>query len=114
MPRIATSLLRRAKHIDCLLPPLLGVTRDLDAAANELRWLREHVDAVALRRNSRRKSNNQVNKNAILRDLVKQRARGVPLQYLLGTEFFGDLELKVRRRVLIPRCVACVRKRKHN
>ena len=114
MPRIATSLLRRAKQIDRLLPPLLGVTRDLDAAANELRWLREHADAVALRRNSRRRSNSQVDKNAILRDLVKQRARGMPLQYLLGTEFFGDLELKVRKRVLIPRYVACVCIRVHN
>ncbi|KAL9088260.1 MAG: hypothetical protein Q9159_003172 [Coniocarpon cinnabarinum] len=32
-----------------------------------------------------------------------QRGRGVPLQYLLGTEFFGDFELRVRRGVLIPR-----------
>lgn len=38
--------------------------------------------------------------------LVKERSRGVPLQYLLGTEFFGDLELEVRRGVLVPRYVS--------
>lgn len=35
--------------------------------------------------------------------LIKMRAKRYPLQYLLGTEFFQDLELKVGPGVLIPR-----------
>lgn len=38
-----------------------------------------------------------------LRALVLQRAAGRPLQYILGTEFFGDLEIACRPGVLIPR-----------
>lgn len=41
----------------------------------------------------------------VLRRLVEKRARGVPLQYLLGTEWFGELEFRVERGVLVPRYV---------
>ena len=40
---------------------------------------------------------------AALRPLVQRRARREPLQYLLGTAPFGDIELKVDARGLIPR-----------
>ncbi|KAF2443609.1 S-adenosyl-L-methionine-dependent methyltransferase [Karstenula rhodostoma CBS 690.94] len=100
MPRIPTSALRKACAIDALLPRLLAPCRDLRAAQNELRWLREHVDKVA---EARRAHGDTVSKSAFLRDLVKQRASGKPLQYLLGTEFFGDLEIRCRPGVLIPR-----------
>ena len=42
-------------------------------------------------------------KGALLGQLVRERARGRPLQYLLGTEYFGDLQIKCRPGVLIPR-----------
>ncbi|QSS62546.1 hypothetical protein I7I51_02283 [Histoplasma capsulatum] len=38
-----------------------------------------------------------------LREMVRRRARGVPLQYILGDQPFGDLEMLCRRGVLIPR-----------
>lgn len=38
-----------------------------------------------------------------LRVLIKQRAEGTPLQHLLGTVEFGDLELISDHRALIPR-----------
>ncbi len=37
------------------------------------------------------------------RALVKRRAQGEPVAYLLGTKGFWDLDLKVDRRALIPR-----------
>lgn len=100
MPRIPTALLRKARTIDPLLPNLLAPCRDLDTAQNELRWLREHVEKVA---KARRAKGDMLAKGALLRQLVDQRTRGKPLQYLLGTEFFGDLEIKCRPGVLIPR-----------
>lgn len=39
----------------------------------------------------------------VLRDLLKRRARGEPLQYLLGNQPFRKAELRVDSRVLIPR-----------
>jgi release factor glutamine methyltransferase len=38
-----------------------------------------------------------------IRDLVQRRGRREPLQHILGTAFFHNLEFKVDRRVLIPR-----------
>lgn len=103
MPRILTSLLCKAHTIDPFLPPLLATCRDLPAAQNELRWLRQHVDKVA---KARRAKGDVLAEGALLRQLVKERASGKPLQYLLGTEFFGDLEIRCRPGVLIPRCKA--------
>ncbi|KAH7411715.1 S-adenosyl-L-methionine-dependent methyltransferase [Phaeosphaeria sp. MPI-PUGE-AT-0046c] len=100
MPRIPTTLLRQAHTIDPLLPALLAPCRDLGAAQNELRWLREHVDKVA---KARRARGDIVAKGALLRDLVLKRASGKPLQYILGTEYFGDLEIRCAPGVLIPR-----------
>ena len=100
MPRLATSLLRRAYALDAHLPALLGPCRDLSSAQNELRWLREHVDSLA---KARRARGDVVAKRALLADLVRQRARGKPLQYILGSEWFGDVEIRCRKGVLIPR-----------
>ncbi|KAH9882869.1 hypothetical protein J1614_000235 [Plenodomus biglobosus] len=100
MPRIPTALVRKAYTIDPLLPALLAPCRDLQAARNELRWLRQHVSAVAARR---RVKGDRVAEDAMLKQLVRERAGGKPLQYLLGSEFFGDLEIECRRGVLVPR-----------
>ena len=105
MPRLPNCLIRHARAIDRLIPFLLRPCRNLDSARNELRWLK---DAVSLRHRGRsdtaeRRWQHNPAPQTTLPHLVQQRGRGVPLQYLLGTEFFGDLELRVRRGVLIPR-----------
>lgn len=100
MPRIPTSLLRKARTIDPFLPGLLGPCRDLETARNELRWLRDHVKKVA---QARRAKGDTLAEGALLGQLVRKRGRGTPLQYLLGTEYFGDLEIKCKPGVLIPR-----------
>jgi methylase of polypeptide subunit release factors len=100
MPRVSTSLIRKARAIDILLPALLAPCRDLQAAQNELRWLREHVEQIA---QARRGKQDRLAKGTLLRQLVHERARGKPLQYLLGTEYFGHLEIRCKPGVLIPR-----------
>ena len=99
MPRIPPTLLRHARRIDRLLPPLLLVCRDLQSSRNELRWLGEHAAEVAS------KHADISNERHLLRQYADRRAKGEPLQYILGTEFFGDLEIKCRPGVLIPRLV---------
>jgi methylase of polypeptide subunit release factors len=110
MPRIQNALLRKARAIDPFLPILLAPCRDLHAAQNELRWLREHVEKVA---KARRAKGDILAKGAMLNQLVQERARGKPLQYLLGTEYFGDLEIRCRPGVLIPRWDALEAKVRH-
>ncbi|KAK3071301.1 hypothetical protein LTR53_008869 [Teratosphaeriaceae sp. CCFEE 6253] len=96
MPRLPPTLLRQACAIDPRLTRLLPVCRDLPSAQSELRWLAEHAASESL---------NQKGPNGrhLLRSYIDRRARGEPLQYILGTEYFGDLELKCRPGVLIPR-----------
>lgn len=101
MPRIPPTLLRHARRIDRLLPSLLPVCRDLQSSRNELRWLGEHASEVIASQHA----DNSNNKRHLLQHYVNRRAKGEPLQYILGTEFFGDLEIKCRPGVLIPRLV---------
>ncbi|KAK5137010.1 hypothetical protein LTR08_001019 [Meristemomyces frigidus] len=96
MPRLAPSLLRQARAIDVLLPPLLPACRDLRSAENELRWLKDHAIKTG-------RQCGLAHSDASLKRLVARRARGEPIQYILGTEYFGDLELKCQPGVLIPR-----------
>ncbi|KAJ4313298.1 hypothetical protein N0V94_007024 [Neodidymelliopsis sp. IMI 364377] len=93
MPRIPTALLRKARTIDLHLPALLAPCRDLHSAQNELRWLREHAEKVV---ETRRAKGDAPSKGAILRQLAQQRARGKPIQYILGTEYFGNLEIDAK------------------
>ena len=100
MPRLTTNLLRHARSIDPLLTLLLRSCRDLPSAQNELRWLREH--AIKLTQNAKARA--QVpGRRVLLRHLVQKRATGKPLQYVIGSEYFGDLEIICRSGVLIPR-----------
>lgn len=88
MPRISPSVLRYAHSISPDLARLLPVCRELSSARNELRWLQAHAESAP---------------NNSLSSLVARRARGEPLQYILGSEYFGELEILCRPGVLIPR-----------
>lgn len=98
MPRIPHSLLLRAHEISPFLPLVLRATRTLPSALNELRWLAEHVQEQSYPRSL---SNSQRSRKLL--QLCKRRERGEPLQYILGSQPFGELDIKCRPGVLIPR-----------
>ena len=128
MPRLSNALIRAALRVDHdkrLIIPLLRTCRDLGEARRELRWLKEHVQRVeeALptppppsRHLSRSEMSTarpadgtnlkaeivRARSRSRLARLCDARGRGVPLQYIRGTAFFGDLELACRPGVLIP------------
>jgi methylase of polypeptide subunit release factors len=120
MPRLAPSLLRLAAHESPFLAPVLRECRHLPSARNELRWLREHalhrshrvisrsgVPATtgALRPpRSRSGANPGCCWRTLLRGYVERRCRGEPLQYIIGSQPFGELDILCERGVLIPRC----------
>lgn len=95
MPRLPHLLLSAARRIDPLLPLLLRACRDLASAQNELRWLREHHNAKPATRKNHGFTR--------LKELCRKRSKGTPLQYILGTEYFGELEIECAKGVLIPR-----------
>lgn len=111
MPRIPASVQRLATRQDKLLTPLLKECRDLPSAQNELRWLREHAAEEGVQ--AKINKGTQVTPVAELRNydtklsrleaLVKRRAAGEPLQYILGNQPFGDLDILCEPKVLIPR-----------
>lgn len=109
MPRLPPTLLRHARVESPLLVSLLPTCRDLDSARNELRWLREHVEAQSRggfgNRHTLAEDGGALVSRQRLKSLCRLRGRGVPLQYLLGTEHFGELEIECRPGVLIPRSV---------
>lgn len=94
MPRLPPSLFWRARRdISPMAARLLPACRDLESAANELRWIREYV----------RETRSPVPPGLRVWQLCERRGSGVPLQYVLGTQPFGPLEIKCRPGVLIPR-----------
>lgn len=99
MPRLSPRILYGARKIDSLLPLILQGTRDLASAKNELRWLREYV----MEQQQNKQNSETCNVQQQLRKLCVERARGKPLQYIMGTEYFGDLEIACEPGVLIPR-----------
>ncbi|KAK2766652.1 hypothetical protein FQN54_005963 [Arachnomyces sp. PD_36] len=108
MPRLPTELLVRAHRQDPLLPLLLRECRDLPSARNELRWLRNHAvseaSGVKFRQRRQHINNSQMpGWRTRLRSMCQARAKGKPLQYILGDQPFGDLEILCREGVLIPR-----------
>lgn len=72
---------------------LLQTCRDIPSTTNELRWIRQHIAATP----------SKIPSQLRLRRLCAQRAKGFPLQYILGTQPFGHLEILCRPGVLIPR-----------
>ncbi|KAI4864626.1 S-adenosyl-L-methionine-dependent methyltransferase [Hypoxylon rubiginosum] len=107
MPRLPPSLLRRAHSISPHLAALLPVCRDLASARHELRWIREHVADLLLPSRPRPRTANdsprEHARNALLTRLCRRRGAGAPLQYVLGSQPFGDLDIQCRPGVLIPR-----------
>lgn len=92
MPRLPPSLFRRASDQSPYLAALLPACKDLPSARSELRWIRDDVARAAWPRRRR-----------LLARLCRLRGRGVPLQYLLGSQPFGPLDILCRPGVLIPR-----------
>lgn len=92
MPRIPPWLFRQANKSSPDLTTLLPACRDLASARNELRWIRNHVNETA-----------QTGTSDLVRSLCQRRGRGEPLQYVLGSQPFGNLDIKCRPGVLIPR-----------
>jgi methylase of polypeptide subunit release factors len=96
MPRIHPRTVLQARTIDQLLPRLLPACKDIRSSHLELRWLREHVAQKRLP---------VTVSDHLLESYVLRRSRGEPLQYILGSEYFGELEIKCQPGVLIPRFV---------
>lgn len=97
MPRLVPKFILGAHQQNPLLPYLLRTCRDLTSARNELRWLREHAEPNITSRSLREKN------NRTLKQLCIDRGRGKPLQYIIGSQPFGSLEIECVPGVLIPR-----------
>ncbi|ORY71725.1 HemK family methyltransferase [Pseudomassariella vexata] len=91
MPRLPPTLIRRAHSISPHLATLLPVCRDIASARNELRWIREHVSVLSS------------SPERLIGKLCRRRGKGAPLQYVLGSQPFGNRVIKCRPGVLIPR-----------
>ncbi|CUS08735.1 unnamed protein product [Tuber aestivum] len=96
MPRLAPELIRAARSRHPLLPLLLPECRTIEQASMELRWLAREGRWGA-------RGTGGGGGRGWLRALCEKRGRGWPLQYLLGTQPFGALEIMCERGVLIPR-----------
>ncbi|KAL1406390.1 biotin holocarboxylase synthetase [Vanrija albida] len=92
----------RALHTTCrryaarqsLLEQLLrNPELDEQEAKNELRWMSEDA----------RQRNVKQDADQVLEQMVRRRAAGEPLQYILGNTDFGPLTLLARPPTLIPR-----------
>jgi HemK-like putative methylase len=93
MTRIPPWLFRQAKGHSLNAANLLLATRSLPLALNELRWIKEHVDNTTVMRH----------RSLQLANLCRKRGQGFPLQYILGWQPFGPLDIKCTPGVLIPR-----------
>ncbi|KAK4227085.1 S-adenosyl-L-methionine-dependent methyltransferase [Podospora fimiseda] len=94
MPRLPPTLFWQARRlISPLAPLILPVCRDLETTSNELRWIRDHVKSHP----------SPIPSKLRIWQLVDKRSNGTPLQYVLGTQPFGSLEILCRKGVLIPR-----------
>lgn len=134
MPRLSTPLLHTARSSHPFLPLLLRAGLDLGSAKNELRWLREHrllqastpeheqrllryagewihrrkQSFTTVSYSSRRIRQRNLllsRRKGVLYRWCVERSRGMPLQYILGSQPFGAVDVLCRRGVLIPRCV---------
>ncbi|CAR25507.1 hypothetical protein ZYGR_0A00710 [Zygosaccharomyces rouxii] len=86
MPRVAPRLLKKALKAHSLLPLLLPACRSIEQSAQEFRWIRNELPNMKQ-----------------VRQACLQRFKLVPLQYILGNQPFGELDIVCRPGVLIPR-----------
>lgn len=103
MPRIPTSTVIKAYRQNPLLPILLQECRSVSSAQNELRWLRERAIHAWKQWPWKYSASGW---KTLLRTMCKVRSKGMPLQYILGDQPFGNLEILCEKGVLIPRFVA--------
>lgn len=105
MARISPSLLRITTRDTALQTSVLQrVVGDIPSALNELRWLREHAQQLVKSERDERGLPPPRAWRERAREMVYD--RGVlakPLQYILGTQPFGELEILCQEGVLIPR-----------
>lgn len=97
MPLLRPSIVLRKAHGQnrSLLTRLLPVAGDVQSARHELRWLLEDCQ----------KRVPAPEQQSLLEQYVTRRCTGEPLQYILGSVYFGELEIKCRPNVFIPRFV---------
>lgn len=85
MVRFSTLLFKQAVKDSKLLDLLLPACKTLESSRTELNWIQKELP-----------------KEQWL-DACTRRSKLVPLQYILGSQPFGDLDIKCREKVLIPR-----------
>lgn len=108
MPRLPTKLILKAYKENPLLVHLIQECRIPEHARNELRWLHEGAVAKVANTNEsfeERKTHITRRWQQELRRMCTERGRGKPLQYILGDQPFGELQIKCQKGVLIPRSV---------
>ncbi|KAK9387745.1 S-adenosyl-L-methionine-dependent methyltransferase [Lipomyces mesembrius] len=100
-PTIVTRAWRESSNLAQLLPE----ARTIASARTELRWITEYVEEnMTDQAGKGMKVSDSDFQDKISRLCYLRGQKGVPLQYLLGSQPFGDsLDIKCRRGVLIPR-----------
>ncbi|PLB49547.1 hypothetical protein P170DRAFT_437127 [Aspergillus steynii IBT 23096] len=102
MPRLSSAFIAKTYRQHPFLPLLLRECRTIESARNELRWLTERATVLSAKKKATHGLTIPRWKK-LLWSMCRARSRGVPLQYILGDQPFGDLEILCRRGVLIPR-----------
>ncbi|QLG72538.1 hypothetical protein HG535_0D02460 [Zygotorulaspora mrakii] len=96
MPRISPSSVRACNRVNRFLRLLLPACRTVERSNLEFKWISNELSSLE-----------HLNTNRKLREAIYnaclQRFRYLPLQYILGSQPFGSLELVCRKGVLIPR-----------
>ncbi|KAE8357852.1 S-adenosyl-L-methionine-dependent methyltransferase [Aspergillus caelatus] len=103
MPRISNLTILRAYQQNPLLPLLLRECRSHDSAKNELRWLQERASRSISAKQVARSTLAPLGWRRLLRSMCHARSKGMPLQYILGDQPFGELDILCEKGVLIPR-----------
>ncbi|KAK9356715.1 S-adenosyl-L-methionine-dependent methyltransferase [Lipomyces doorenjongii] len=103
--RLPPTIVTRAWRESFNLAQLLPEARTIATARTELRWITEYVEEKMTDQAGKgMKVSDSDFQDKISRLCYLRGQKGVPLQYLLGSQPFGDsLDIKCRRGVLIPR-----------
>ncbi|KAK9237258.1 S-adenosyl-L-methionine-dependent methyltransferase [Lipomyces kononenkoae] len=103
--RLRPGIITRAWRESSNLAQLVPEVRTIESARSELRWITEYVHEKMTDRASKGMKVSESDLQSKISHLCYLRGqKGFPLQYLLGSQPFGDsLDIKCRRGVLIPR-----------